>query len=181
MSMSRKFKRRLVAYLVAVAVGVIRVKYHEIDVNPLLSRLREDTGDAGDSHHHLNLNSTKFSRNTNGDEGSLEGRLRKKLLEGYRGLNRDGKSRSDFCSILPEPTPTSLSLWSHHISRILEATRVPQDEDFQFHDFYASLLHILTPDRMQRAVKSLPLGTIFASFWHKTMQREVCNFHVYVT
>jgi len=67
------------------------------------------------------------------------------------------KNEEIFALFLPEPTPTTLSLWSRHIPQILEATRVPGDGGFQFHDFYASLLHILTPDRMQRAVKTLPL------------------------
>lgn len=66
--------------------------------------------------------------------------------------------KQDTCSILPKPTPTTLSLWAHHMPNILNATKHWSDrEKFEYHDFTALLLHILTPDRLQRSVKTLPL------------------------
>ncbi|KAL7495395.1 hypothetical protein ACHAWT_003895 [Skeletonema menzelii] len=85
------------------------------------------------------------------------------LLQSYnKQYNQNHNSNTqtqDLCSIiLPKPTPTALSLWSHHIPNILNATKHWSDrEKFQYHDFTALLLHFLTPDRLQRSVKTLPL------------------------
>jgi len=59
------------------------------------------------------------------------------------------------CQYLPTPTPTALSLWIQNINGILEATRLPQDLQFKFHDFTTQLLQIITP-RLYRSIKTLP-------------------------
>lgn len=59
------------------------------------------------------------------------------------------------CQHLFAPIPTALSLWGENIQRILEATRLPNDTKFKFHDFTAELLQIITP-RLYRSVKTLP-------------------------
>lgn len=67
------------------------------------------------------------------------------------------KKQTGMCSLLPQPTPTALSMWSGHLSRILNATKHPEDQDFTYREFTELLLHYMTPDRMQRGVKTLPL------------------------
>jgi lysophospholipase L1-like esterase len=59
------------------------------------------------------------------------------------------------CQKLPYPTPSATSLWHQHINSILEATKLPNDKRFKFHDFTAQVLQIISP-RLPRSVKSLP-------------------------
>jgi hypothetical protein len=59
------------------------------------------------------------------------------------------------CQHLPAPIPTALSLWTRNINAILDATKLPNDNQFKFHDFTAELLQIITP-RLYRSVKTLP-------------------------
>lgn len=67
------------------------------------------------------------------------------------------KNHNNICSLLPNPTPTALSLWSTQLPHILNATQHPEDHDFTYHDFTALLLHFMTPDRIHRGVKTFPL------------------------
>jgi hypothetical protein len=61
-----------------------------------------------------------------------------------------------FCqSAFSKPTPSAMALWMQHLSKILEATRVPADHKWQFHDFTARLLQIISP-RLPRSVKTTP-------------------------
>ncbi|KAL7435777.1 hypothetical protein ACHAXH_004180 [Discostella pseudostelligera] len=71
--------------------------------------------------------------------------------------DKDDDNNDNICSILSQPTPSILSLWSSHLPQIFNATRHSADKDFTFHDFTALLLHFMTPDRLQRSVKTLPL------------------------
>eukprot|EP00581_Thalassiosira_minuscula_P005979 CAMPEP_0183735836 /NCGR_PEP_ID=MMETSP0737-20130205/47727_1 /TAXON_ID=385413 /ORGANISM="Thalassiosira miniscula, Strain CCMP1093" /LENGTH=767 /DNA_ID=CAMNT_0025969687 /DNA_START=103 /DNA_END=2406 /DNA_ORIENTATION=+ len=73
--------------------------------------------------------------------------------------NNENNDDGGLCSILPKPTPTTLTLWSHHLPHVFNASQHPADHnpEFVFHDFTALLLHFMTPDRLQRSVKSLPL------------------------
>ena len=59
------------------------------------------------------------------------------------------------CQQLPIPIPTATALWHSYLSKILQATRLPNDRKYQFHDFTAELLHIISP-RLPRSIKSLP-------------------------
>ena len=85
--------------------------------------------------------------------------LREKLLQSYNNnINKQHFMEEDICSILPKPTPTTLSLWSSHLSSIFNASKHSADsKEYIFHDFTAQLLNIMTPDRLQRSVKTLPL------------------------
>lgn len=67
------------------------------------------------------------------------------------------EKHNGMCSLLPQPTPTALSMWSSHLPNILNATQHPSDEEFIYREFTTNLLHFMTPDRMQRGVKTLPL------------------------
>ncbi|KAG7372004.1 hypothetical protein IV203_018147 [Nitzschia inconspicua] len=58
-------------------------------------------------------------------------------------------------SSLSNPTPSAMALWNQHLLKIFEATRVPTDRKWQFHDFTAQLLQIITP-RLPRSVKTTP-------------------------
>ena len=64
---------------------------------------------------------------------------------------------SGLCSLLPLPTPSALSLWSSRLSQILDASQHPEDKNNVYNEFTKLLLHFMTPDRMQRGVKTLPL------------------------
>jgi lysophospholipase L1-like esterase len=59
------------------------------------------------------------------------------------------------CQKLPYPAPSATSLWHQHINSILQATQLPNDPRFKFHDFTAQVLQIISP-RLPRSVKSLP-------------------------
>ena len=65
--------------------------------------------------------------------------------------------QSGICSLLPDPIPSALSIWSNHVPKILNATQHPEDEHYAYREFTSLLLHIMTPDRIQRGVKTLPL------------------------
>ncbi|KAL9182251.1 hypothetical protein ACHAXT_012903 [Thalassiosira profunda] len=92
---------------------------------------------------------------------SVEGTLRERLMQSFdtqRDKMHGSDGTHDLCSILPNPTPTTLSLWSHHLGHVFNATKHSADEEeYIFHDFTALLLHFMTPDRLQRSVKTLPL------------------------
>jgi len=86
--------------------------------------------------------------------------LREQLLQSYNNNNNNNvdNQQEDICSILPKPTPTTLSLWSSHLSSIFNASKHSADsQEYIFHDFSAQLFNIMTPDRLQRSVKTLPL------------------------
>eukprot|EP00586_Coscinodiscus_wailesii_P018257 CAMPEP_0172493530 /NCGR_PEP_ID=MMETSP1066-20121228/24978_1 /TAXON_ID=671091 /ORGANISM="Coscinodiscus wailesii, Strain CCMP2513" /LENGTH=731 /DNA_ID=CAMNT_0013263741 /DNA_START=75 /DNA_END=2270 /DNA_ORIENTATION=- len=72
----------------------------------------------------------------------------------------DGTSQSPICQKIPllsrQPTPSTSSLWSSHLSHIFASSRHPRDDSFLFHDFTAVLLHLLSPLRLSRSVKTLP-------------------------
>jgi lysophospholipase L1-like esterase len=59
------------------------------------------------------------------------------------------------CQKLPYPAPSATSLWHQHINSILQATQLPNDRRFKFHDFTAQLLQLISP-RLPRSVKSIP-------------------------
>ena len=92
--------------------------------------------------------------------------LRDRLLQSHlNGISKNDEkddddnasTNNDICTLLPQPTPTTLSLWSSHLPQILNATKHSADKTFEFHDFTAQLLNIVSPDRLQRSVKTLPL------------------------
>jgi hypothetical protein len=58
-------------------------------------------------------------------------------------------------SLLPGTTPSAMAVWNQHGPQILDATRVPNDKKWQFHDFTAQLLQIISP-RLPRSVKTVP-------------------------
>lgn len=58
-------------------------------------------------------------------------------------------------SLLPYPTPSAMALWNQNILSVLEATRLPNDNRYKFHDFTTQVLQIITP-RLHRSVKSMP-------------------------
>ena len=59
------------------------------------------------------------------------------------------------CQKLSYPTPSALALWKQHIPQILKSSQLlPNDGNFQFHDFTAQLLQIITP-RLPRSVKTI--------------------------
>lgn len=96
------------------------------------------------------------------EPGSVEESVQQTLLQSYNShyerTQTPKNTMHDLCSILPQPTPTTLSYWSHHLPHILNATKHSSDQsEYQYHDFTALLLHFLTPDRLQRGVKTLPL------------------------
>lgn len=72
-------------------------------------------------------------------------------------LAKSNENQTGMCSLLPQPAPTALSMWSSHLSQILDATKHPEDQDYTYREFTKLLLHYITPDRMQRGVKTLPL------------------------
>ena len=101
---------------------------------------------------------TQQQQNSQSDSSpiSFEQQLRQSYNKQYNQNHLHNSN--DLCSILPKPTPTTLSLWSHHMPNILNATKHWGDrEEFEYHDFTALLLHFMTPDRLQRSVKTLPL------------------------
>lgn len=113
---------------------------------------------------------THQNKNLGDDYSSstLQSSIQQQLLDSYnkqyhenhkQNTKNNNNNKDDICSIvLPKPTPTTLSLWAHHIPHILNASQHFADfKDFKFHDFTALLLHFMTPDRLQRSVKSLPL------------------------
>ena len=105
------------------------------------------------------------TKTTVGDDIGLLG-LRGRLLQSHLdGISKkdekddddNASTNNDICTLLPRPTPTTLSLWSSHLPQILNATQHSADKTYEFHDFTAQLLSILSPDRLQRSVKTLPL------------------------
>lgn len=106
----------------------------------------------------------KRTTTTVGNDSGLLG-FRDRLLKSHhlnsiRNNDEDSNKAStstNICTLLPQPTPTTLSLWSSHLPHILNATQHSADQTFEFHDFTSQLLHILSPDRLQRSVKTLPL------------------------
>ena len=134
---------------------------------------------------------SKSSSSTAAEGGGMERILRERLLQGFteRDKIRDsrdegGRRNPDLCSILPRPTPTALSLWSDRLSCIFDATQHPADRpEYIFHDFTAQLLRFMTPDRIQRSVKTLPLDwspversmDVLHRRW-KAIQTEVDNY-----
>jgi hypothetical protein len=69
--------------------------------------------------------------------------------------NNNNPHPHPFCQSLSHPTPSAMALWNQHLLKIFEATRVPTDRKWQFHDFTAQLLQIVTP-RLPRSVKATP-------------------------
>ena len=65
-------------------------------------------------------------------------------------------NKHPICQQFSYPTPSAFSLWNLKINSILEATRLmPNDPDFNFHDFTTEVMQIITP-RLPRSVKSIP-------------------------
>ncbi len=92
-------------------------------------------------------------------EEAFQQRLLRQFLDYYKNNSHKYTSReNDMCSLLPNPTPSTLSLWSHFLPHILNSSKHAHDwHEYEFHDFTARLLSILTPDRLNRGVKTLPL------------------------
>ncbi|KAL7478763.1 hypothetical protein ACHAW6_004520 [Cyclotella cf. meneghiniana] len=87
---------------------------------------------------------------------SLESRV--ETDESTQAEKKSSNEHHNICSLFPQPTPTALSMWSAHLPHIFNATKHPGDQDdFIYHDFTALLLHFMTPDRVQRGVKTMPL------------------------
>jgi hypothetical protein len=69
--------------------------------------------------------------------------------------NNNNNMEHPICRLLPVPTPSASGLWHHYIMNVLQATRLPNDKKFKFHDFTAELLQIISP-RLPRSVKTVP-------------------------
>ena len=103
---------------------------------------------------------TQSKSSTSSSSSSSTNHLRDKLLHSFHNAYKSSSDHHEdnICSILPQPTPTTLSLWSHHLPHIFNASQHSADRaDYIFHDFTAQLLNIMTPDRLQRSIKTLPL------------------------
>jgi hypothetical protein len=59
------------------------------------------------------------------------------------------------CQKLPYPTPSATALWNQNILKVLQATKLPNDNRYKFHDFTTQVLQLISP-RLHRSVKSLP-------------------------
>ena len=65
-------------------------------------------------------------------------------------------NRHPLCqAIMPHPVPTAMDLWNQHILKIFSMSRIPHDASYNFHDFTAQLLQIISP-RLPRSVKTVP-------------------------
>mmetsp|Transcript_13351 Transcript_13351/g.24194 ORF Transcript_13351/g.24194 Transcript_13351/m.24194 type:complete len:671 (-) Transcript_13351:55-2067(-) len=75
-------------------------------------------------------------------------------------LDQDGAgsaSLEGMCGLFSQPVPSTMSIWSSHLGHIIKSTRHPKDGKlFHLHDYYSEILHMMTPDRLQRSVKSIP-------------------------
>ena len=71
------------------------------------------------------------------------------------GGNPNNSNPHPLCQSLPNPTPSASSLWNYYIMDILEATQLPNDRKYKFHDFTTQLLQIISP-RLPRSVKTIP-------------------------
>jgi hypothetical protein len=69
--------------------------------------------------------------------------------------NSNNNMEHPICQLLPVPTPSASGLWHNYIMNVLQATRLPNDRRFKFHDFTAELLQIISP-RLPRSVKTVP-------------------------
>ena len=65
-------------------------------------------------------------------------------------------TRSPMCSVLPEIIPSTLHLWNSYLPRIIAASQHENDRKYTVHDFTAELLHLVSPDRMDRSIVGLP-------------------------
>ena len=116
---------------------------------------RDGAVSAGGGGTDANANATTSG---GGAMGALRDQLMRSLLDGPPRSVDDGEDDEDLCSVLPRPTPTTLSLWSSQLHRIVDATRHGMDRpEYALRDFTALLLDRMTPDRLQRSVKTLPL------------------------
>jgi hypothetical protein len=88
-------------------------------------------------------------------EGSLEGCTKNGDSEHHDARKLENPNSHPVCQEIPYPTPSAMALWNQNILKILEATRLPKDTRFSFHDFTAEALQIITP-RLHRSVKSMP-------------------------
>ncbi len=65
-------------------------------------------------------------------------------------------NRHPLCqAIMPHPVPTAMDLWNQHILKIFSMSRIPQDVNYDAHDFTAELLQIISP-RLPRSAKTVP-------------------------
>jgi len=108
---------------------------------------------------HSSLVNNTGSGDSHSESSSSTQYLREQLLQSYNNNNNvKDNQQEDICSILPKPTPTTLSLWSSHLSSIFNASKHSADsQEYIFRDFTAQLFNIMTPDRLQRSIKTLPL------------------------
>lgn len=164
----------IIAYIASFLAGVF--------VTTLLSSLKLTSNDAinesgmgmsdfiqtGSSVRGV-VDANKFATNKDNDEE--KDRLMKEIDDLHKTIENIQKSSenkfnlsfeasnrpSGFCSLLPQPTPSALSMWSSRLSQILDASQHPEDKNHVYNEFTKLLLHFMTPDRMQRGVKTLPL------------------------
>jgi hypothetical protein len=142
------------------------VKLNSDQITTLENQLQKEKQKTKDLEETIARLQQDAPQKINGAETTDDSRslFQQQLLDSYnkqynQNHHPNKQQNQDLCStILPKPTPTTLSLWSHHISNILHASKHFSDRDkFEYHDFTALLLHFLTPDRLQRSVKTLPL------------------------
>ena len=64
----------------------------------------------------------------------------------------------DICSVFDMKTSSASSIWVKHLNEIFYASRHAEDkeEEYVWHDFTARLLNIMTPQRLQMSIKTLP-------------------------
>mmetsp|Transcript_44225 Transcript_44225/g.134659 ORF Transcript_44225/g.134659 Transcript_44225/m.134659 type:complete len:699 (-) Transcript_44225:20-2116(-) len=62
------------------------------------------------------------------------------------------------CSLMSHPAPAASSLWNNHLADIHRSIRHPEDGRYAYHDLTASLLHFLTPIRLQKSISAPPVN-----------------------
>lgn len=77
------------------------------------------------------------------------------IINSNSNKTEENPNLHSICQKLSYPTPSALAVWKQHIPQILKSSQLlPYDGNFQFHDFTAQLLQIITP-RLPRSVKTI--------------------------
>ena len=63
--------------------------------------------------------------------------------------------QNPICQSLPHPIPNAAALWTQYLPQIHQASQLPNDHRFYFHDFTAQLLQLMSP-RLPASVKTVP-------------------------
>ena len=105
--------------------------------------------------------SSQQQMNEGGNSNREVATTRKQTEDGNTGVilkggNPNNYNKHPICTnMLPRPTPSTSSLWNYYVNDILQASKLPNDRKYKFHDFTTQLLQIISP-RLPRSVKSIP-------------------------